>query len=303
MNAPRVWITGAGGLIGNYLMRSATVCVSGMEVIGVVRNVGAKTGTAPENASGKSSLLELDLTDFPAVKTVFARQRPGLVIHCAAMSKSPACQADPRTAHTVNVEATRHLAALAADIPFIFFSTDLVFDGRKGNYIETDSANPLSVYAETKAAAEQIVLANPRHTVVRTSLNGGTSPSGGRGFNEEMRQAWIAGKTLTLFTDEFRCPIPASVTARAIWELAARNQPGLYHLAGAERLSRWQIGQLLAERWKELNPRIQPESLKSYQGSPRAPDTSLNCAKVQALLSFPLPGLTDWLMAHPEEVF
>ena len=169
--------------------------------------------------------------------------------------------------------------------------------------IETAPVNPLSVYAETKVAAEEIVLANPRHTVFRLSLNGGVSPTGDRGLNEQMRRAWRAGQTLRLFTDEFRCPMPAEVTARAIWELSACCKPGLYHLAGSERLSRWQIGQLLAARWPELNPRIEPASVKGYPGAPRAADTSLNCAKAQKLLSFSLPGLTDWLAAHSDEAF
>ena len=196
-----------------------------------------------------------------------------------------------------------YLARLAAEIPFVFFSSDLVFDGQRGNYDEAATPNPLSIYAETKIAAEQIVLANPRHTVIRTSLNGGTSPTGDRGFNEELRRAWQAGRSLSLFTDEFRCPLPAVVTARAAWELVERNATGLFHICGAERLSRYQIGQLLAARWPQLNPQITPGSLREYRGAPRPPDCSLNCAKVQRLLSFPLPGLGAWLAAHPQEIY
>ena len=245
----------------------------------------------------------LDLTDAAAVCAAFRLQKPQLVIHCAALSRSPECEANPVLARKLNVEVTALLAELAEDIPLFFLSSDLVFDGRAGNYDETARVNPLSVYAETKAAAEQIILTNPRHTIIRTSLNGGASPTGDRGFNEQMRRAWQAGQSLKLFTDEFRSPIAAEVTARAIWELAALNRPGLYHAAGSERLSRWQIGQLLAPRWPELKPSIQPGSLKEYAGATRAPDTSLNCAKVQELLSFRLPGLTEWLSAHPDETF
>jgi dTDP-4-dehydrorhamnose reductase len=179
----------------------------------------------------------------------------------------------------------------------------LVFDGREGNYDESAQPNPLSIYAETKVAAEQLVLANPAHTVVRTSLNGGVSPTGDRAFNEEMRRAWQAGKTLKLFIDEFRCPIPAPVTARAIWELVAQRKPGLYHLAGSQRLSRWELGQLLAARWPQLNPRLDPASRKEYDGPPRPPDTSLNSSKIQELLSFPIPGFVEWLQANPHEPF
>ena len=279
-----VWITGAGGLIGSYLVRSAPRFAPDAKVVALTRD-------------------RLDLNDAHAVRTEFCRQRPQLIIHCAALSKSPECEANPALACKLNVEVTALLAELAADIPLVFLSTDLVFDGRTGNYDETAPVNPLSVYAETKAAAEQIVLINPRHTVIRTSLNGGTSPTGDRGFNEQMRRGWQAGQTLRLFTDEYRSPTPATATARAIWELVTQNKPGLHHVAGSERLSRWQIGQLLAARWPQLNPRIEPGSLKEYRGAPRAPDTSLNCAKAQELLSFRLPGLTEWLSTHPDETF
>ncbi len=145
--------------------------------------------------------------------------------------------------------------------------------------------------------------ANPKHLIIRTSLNGGTSPTGNRGFNEVIRRAWQAGQVVKLFTDEVRSPIAAEVTARAVWELANQGQTGVYHVAGSERLSRYQIGQLLAARWPQLKPRIEPSSVKEYTGAPRAPDSSLNCAKAQQLLSFRLPGLTEWLAAHPDEPF
>jgi dTDP-4-dehydrorhamnose reductase len=275
------WITGADGLIGNALRSQAAQYAPEWTVRGVTRR-------------------DFDLTDHQAMEHAFLAERPRLVIHCAAMSKSPACQADPSLARRVNVEASARLAGLAFEIPFLFFSTDLVFDGRRGDYDESAGINPLSVYAETKAAAEQLILANPKHTVIRTSINGGTSPAGDRGFNEELRRQ---GRTMTLFTDEFRSPIPAVVTSRAVWELVEKNQPGLYHIAGGQRLSRWEIGRLLASRWPELNPQIQPGLLKDYRGAPRSPDTSLNCAKVEGLLSFRLPGLEEWLTAHPTEVF
>lgn len=279
-----IWLTGAGGLIGNYLVQSAPQFAPEFRFIGLTRN-------------------QLDLTDTAAVQKKFRTDKPDAIIHCAALSKTAACQADPKLAHKLNVGVTALLAELAADIPFFFFSTDLVFDGSKGNYVETDAVNPLSVYAETKVAAEQIVLANPRHTVIRTSINAGISPTGDRAFNEDMRRHWREGKTLNLFIDEFRSPIPAVVTARAVWELVAHRAAGIFHLAGSERLSRWQIGELLAARNPQLNPKIVRGSLKDYQGAPRTPDSSLNCSKAQQLLSFPLPAFSRWLAEHPDERF
>jgi len=279
-----VWITGAGGLIGNYLVQLAPQFAPTWRVIGLTR-------------------AQLDLLDFAAVRRAFHEQKPAAIIHCAAMSKSPDCQAQPELARRINVEVTALLAELATGIPLIFFSSDLVFDGKKGNYVETDTVGPLSIYAETKVAAEQTVLANPRHTVIRTSLNGGTSPRGDSGFNEQLRRDWQAGKVPSFFTDEFRCPIPAAVTAHATWELLNCGAIGLFHVAGAERLSRARIGELIAARCRELNPRFTTSSRKEYKGAPRPQDTSLDCAKVQAKLSFPLPGLSEWLEKNPGESF
>jgi len=276
MNARPVWITGAGGLIGNYLVQTAPQFAPQFQVRALTR-------------------ADLDLADFGAVRKMFRRESPGMVIHCAALASTPACEKDPALARKLNVEVTGVLAELAADIPFIYFSTDLVFDGRAGNYDESAAVNPLSAYGKSKAEAERVILRNLKHTIVRTSLNFGHSPTGNRAFNEQMRSAVERGETLNLFTDEYRCPIPAEVTARAIWELAAQEKPGLYHLTGSERLSRWEIGQLLAQYWAPLKVKMEPGSIRDFHGLPRAPDTSFNCAKIQKLLSFPLPKFSEWI--------
>ena len=283
MTNPSVWITGAGGLLGSCLLKTAPQFAPESQAIGLRRE-------------------ELDLTDFSAVRARFLAERPAAVLHCAAIAHPPACERDSAQARRVNVDATRCLSELAAEIPFFFCSSDLVFDGRRGNYSEADAPNPLSVYSVTKVAAEKVVLANPRHTVLRLSLNFGRSPTRNRGFNEMLRADLAAGKNFSLFTDEFRCPIAAAVTARAIWELLRQRAAGLFHLCGADRLSRWEIANLLLPHWPALPGKIQPSSVRDYQGPPRPPDCSMNCAKVQRLLSFPLPGMAAALAQHADEV-
>ena len=282
---PSVWITGANGLIGNYLVQSAPKLAPRWHVRALTR-------------------ADFDLLDFAAVKREFDRDQPQLVIHCAAITVVSEARKNPGLARRVNVEAAAFLAELAAEIPFVFFSTDVVFDGRKGDYTETDTPNPLHVYGETKLAAEEFVLKNPRHLVIRTSINGGTSPAGNRAFNEQLRRSLQqAGQGMTLFTDEFRCPIPAAETARAVWDLTAKNSTGLYHVAGAEKLSRAQIGALLIQRWPEMTAKIKSGSARDFPGPVRALDTSLDISKVQKVLTTPLPGLSAWLAANPTEPF
>src|SRR5882762_2792836 len=99
------WITGAGGLIGSHLTLAAATAAPGWKIRALTRG-------------------DLDLTDFNAVRRHFEEDKPRLIIHCAALTKTPACQQNPDLARTLNVELTKVLAELAADIPFVFFSTD-----------------------------------------------------------------------------------------------------------------------------------------------------------------------------------
>src|SRR5690242_1501496 len=107
MVSPLAWITGAGGLIGNYLVQTAPRLASKRQVIGLTR-------------------AQLDLNDFNAVRQKFREQQPELIIHCAALSRSPACEQNPSLARKLNVEVTACLARLAADIRFVFFSSGRV---------------------------------------------------------------------------------------------------------------------------------------------------------------------------------
>jgi dTDP-4-dehydrorhamnose reductase len=86
-----------------------------------------------------------------------------------------------------------------------------------------------------------------------------------------------------------------------VGELAGQGATGVYHLAGSERLSRWEIGCLLARYFPEVPALLEPASLREYVGAPRAPDVSLDCRKAQARLSFPLPAFSEWLGRHAEE--
>jgi dTDP-4-dehydrorhamnose reductase len=273
---PRAIVTGAAGLIGQYLVKTAPIWASEWDVHGLTRT-------------------DLDLTDRVTVERTWQSIKPSAVIHCAALSRTKDCEQDPEKARRINVEATAHLAQLSQDIPFIFLSSGEVFDGRTGWYGETDEPNPINVYGQTKLEAEQAVLQNPGHTVVRIVLTAGISETGDRSFVEDMCRTAKAGKDVTLYADEFRCPLPAGVIARAIWELVGRKQLGLYHLGGSERLSRWEIGETLLPWCPELKGHLIKGSARNHVGNPRPADLSLRYDKIQSLLSFRIPGFREWL--------
>lgn len=276
-----VLVTGAAGLIGQYMIRTAARWASEWEVCGLTRQ-------------------DADLTDVSQVTDLYRTLKPQAVIHCAALSRTKDCEQHPDLARIVNVTATAHLAALAKDVPFLFLSSGEVFDGKRGWYEETDEARPVNVYGETKLEAERIVLQNPRHTAVRIVLTAGMSQGGDRSFVEEMCRVAKSGGQVTLFEDEYRCPLPAGVIARALWELLNLERPGLYHLGGRERLSRWEIGEALVRWYPVLAGRLQSSSARCYTGSPRPVDLSLRCDKIQRLLSFEIPGFRSWLTSRTQ---
>jgi dTDP-4-dehydrorhamnose reductase len=274
--APRAIITGAAGLIGQYLLKSAS-------------------RWAPEWAVQGLTRAQLDLTDRSAVSSALQHYAPDVIIHCAALSRTKDCERDPETAKRINVDATLTLAALASNARLIFVSSGDVFDGLKGWYDESAQPNPVNVYGRTKFEAERGVLEYPAHSVVRIVLTAGTSMTGDRSFVEDMSRAARAGHDVALYADEFRCPLPAGVIARALWEFARQDKPGLYHLGGSERLSRWEIGDALLPWYPELHGRLVKSSSRTHAGAPRPADLSLVSDKIQRLLSFPIPGLRSWL--------
>lgn len=274
--APCAIITGAAGLIGQYLVKTAPRWAPDWDVQGLTR-------------------ADLDLVNRRDVDRAWQSLKPNVVIHCAALSRTKDCEHDPAQARRINVEATTHLAQLSHNIPFIFLSSGEVFDGKTGWYSEMDEPSAINVYGQTKLEAEQTVLQNTGHTVVRIVLTAGTSETRSRSFVEDMCLAVRAGKDVTLYVDEFRCPLPAGVIARTIWELVDRRQPGLYHLGGSERLSRWEIGAALLPWYPELKDRLVAGSARNRVGGLRPLDLSLRCEKIQRLLSFRIPGFREWL--------
>ncbi len=236
----------------------------------------------------EGDLVRVDLSDLEAVCRLVKDFKPHLIFLCAAMTSPAQCQAEPEAAWAVNAVPAAALARLGREMGFrlVFVSSDLVFDGAKGNYVETDEPAPLSIYGQTKAAAERAVLATEADVLVaRTSLIIGGDGSGPAGQLAWLEAQMKAGLKTTLFVDEFRSPIAAAELAQAFQILAQRGRPGLWHLAGRERMSRFALGRLIhrALGWPEEN--LQPGRHSDVKCDPPRPrDVSLNVDKALSLL-------------------
>jgi len=174
-------------------------------------------------------------------------------------------------------------AALAArsGARFVFFSTDLVFDGRTGGYKESDIPSPVTPYGEMKAEAEVAVRQeHPGAVVLRASLFVGESGVMMRPSYE--CDTMLRGQPVTLFRDEWRSPTHVDDVARAAWDLAGIEIPGVFHVAGPDRMSRLELGRLLCTVFR-LDARLIREGARPAD---RPQDTSLDCRRTSALLGW-----------------
>ena len=262
----RLLITGASGQLGAYLLASSD-CWDG----DIVRWSGSKA-----RASNGQTLKQVDLADTRGLAAHLQDCDPDVILHAGAISTVANCFNDPGTAQTVNVTATETLAQWCAERQrrLVFTSTDLVFDGKQGSYAEEQPANPLSVYGQTKLAAESVVR-HPDTMVVRLSLLFGTSHHGGKGFFDQQVEALVKGESVSLFEDEHRTPLHLADAANGLLLAAASDQTGLFHLGGLERLSRWEMGCRLAEIVGKPNSFTRTRQADIEFSEPRPADVSL----------------------------
>jgi dTDP-4-dehydrorhamnose reductase len=287
----RLLITGASGQLGGYLLRQLS-----------------RTGDRPFAWSGsrrgtifEANLEPVDLTRRDEVADAFRRARPDVIIHAAALSRVADCYQQPERARQVNAAGTTPLAELAAeaDCRLVFVSTDLVFDGERGAYREEDEPAPLSIYGQTKRAAEQAVLATPRSLVVRVSLLFGPSVVDRPSFFDQQVTALRQRQPIRLFEDEWRTPISLVTAAQALIELASADCTGILHVGGPERLTRLEMGRRLAARLGADDSVLVPTRREHNPApEPRPRDTSLDSSRWRGL--FPTSPWPAWPEAMQE---
>ncbi|MFP4417499.1 MAG: SDR family oxidoreductase [Fibrobacterota bacterium] len=264
----RILVTGASGFLGWSLCGAAAET---FDVFGTCfrHTVSSETAT----------MIAIDLTNISELSSLLDRVAPHILIHTAAISQPNYCQQHPAESELINVTVPARLARLCAEknIKLVFTSSDLVFDGTNPPYTETDEVNPLSLYGEQKARAEETILeANSSASVCRMPLMyGSPSPSSGS-FMQPLIAKLRAGEVLNLFTDEFRTPVSATDASHGLL-LAAQKHAGILHLGGPERLSRYDIGMRVAKSLDIDSGSIRPIRQQDFlMPAPRPHDVSLD---------------------------
>lgn len=275
-SAPKkLLITGASGFLGWNLCQAAA---ADWQVVGT-------SFSHPIELAG-AIIHKIDLRDTSDLKTLFDQIQPDAVIHTAAAKDPNTCQTHPTESHQINVDVSVNLAGLCADreIPFVFTSTDMVFDGNGAPYSETSPVSPIHTYGEQKVLAEEQVLARyPRATICRLPLMFGDAGPVAQSFLQPLIAQLQSGATVNLFTDEYRTPISGQVAAHGLL-LALESDGGIIHLGGSQRISRFEFGRLVVEIFGLNSANINACLQRDVKmAAPRPPDLSLDSAKANQL--------------------
>jgi len=230
----KILITGGSGFVGGHLAEQAN---NNYEVHALFNNNPIQIKNIYTH--------QFDLYRTSQIDGLLNHICPDVIIHTAAVANPDWCEDDPDAAIQLNIKATEGLAKWAENngTRFIFTSTDMVFDGARGNYKESDPPNPISFYSNTKVTAEEFIANNnSNYVIARVALVYGIGITSHNSFFEKMIEKLKKAEAITLFYDQYRSPILVDNLVEALLELTENDFVGIIHLGGSERISRWQFG-------------------------------------------------------------
>lgn len=201
---------------------------------------------------------DLDITDLQSVREKVERLKPDYVINCAAYNAVDKAEEDWEVAYLVNGIGPRNLAIVCNenDIPLVHYSTDYVFDGKKGSpYTIADEPNPLNQYGKSKLLGERFVqsLCN-KYLLIRTSWVFGPGGKKNSNFVEKVLSWAENTDNLKIVDDEISCPTYTFDLAEATINLLHRRAWGLYHITNSGSCSRYEWAKFILDitRWDGL---------------------------------------------------
>ena len=222
-----ILVTGSNGLLGQKIIyalrnRADVKCIS--------------TSKGENRMKERSGYIyqELDITNQSDVYNIFEMYKPDAVINTAAMTNVDACELQREEAWLLNVQSVQSIinACSMHQSHLVHLSTDFVFDGRSGPYVETDEPNPLSFYAHSKYEAEKLILTSSvSASIIRTIIIYGVVDDNSRS-NVVLwaKNALENKKQITVINDQFRSPTLAEDLAKACITAAIKKSKGIYHI-------------------------------------------------------------------------
>ncbi|MBM3916678.1 MAG: SDR family oxidoreductase [Sphingomonadales bacterium] len=280
----RILITGSNGLLGQKI---TDLCLQKQ-----LEFLATSSGENRYSTCPQEHYQTLDITDEQNFHEVLGAYQPTHVIHTAAMTNVDQCELQPEACDLVNRQAVQLLANYCQvhQIHLQLLSTDFVFDGEAGPYTETDQPNPLSVYARSKVEAEKIVqnAHGLNYSIVRTIIVYGSGENLSRSnLILWAKEALTKGDPLQIVDDQFRAPTWAADLAWACVRICELSAQGIFHIAGPEILSIYEIvGRVAAYYGLSMDNVSRLSSATLKQPAKRPPRTGFVLDKARKALGF-----------------
>ncbi len=271
----KLLITGISGFLGSHFLK-------------MNHPDWAFVGTYHQQVVSSSQMktFGVDLSDQQGLADLLEQIQPAAIFHLAALSQANFCEKEPELSFSVNVVPSIRLAEYCSNkrIPYLFASSDLVFNGLDGPYREESSTSPVSVYGAHKVAAEQgILAAYPEAIIARLPLMYGVSEKAANFMSNWLSNLRLR-KTIGAFTDEYRTAAFAGDVIAGLFLLLQQKTSGIWHLGGPERMSRYDFAVKLAAFHDLPINLVQSVLQKDIQmTAQRPPDVSLDSGKAIAL--------------------
>ncbi len=258
------------------------------------------TGSNIELDHNRVQIRKIDVTNRLQLKNAILAQMPATIINLAAYTNVDGCEADRTLAWKLNVTLVEQLVRLArsCDAHLIHVSSDYVFDGERGPYTEADIPAPINYYGKSKLAGENAVAAaGITSTIVRTNVVYSPTPSR-MDFVHYIISSLDEGKPVRIASDQYSNPTYVEDLAEAILRIAVRKVTGLYHVGGADYLSRADFALQIADFFRLNKKLVQPlESSLLMQTARRPLRAGLVNLKAESTLGMRFRGVESGLVS------
>jgi len=286
----RALILGANGLLGQNLVR---VFADDYEAL------AAATQAEPRAPLPGAQYQSCDITDRAEIKKLVKNFIPNYILNAAAFTDVDGSEAKREECWRVNAAAVGYLAEAAFSIHarVIHVSTDYVFDGAAAPYTEESRPQPLGYYGKAKLAGENALSASgANYAIARTMILYGSGKNIRPNFVTWLIGQLRAGKEVRIVNDQYGNPTLASELAVAMRKLAESKPNGVFHLSGAETVSRYDFAVQIA-RVFELNEKlIHPATTAELgQAAKRPMNSSFDISKAQRELGIKMSNVIDGL--------
>jgi dTDP-4-dehydrorhamnose reductase len=231
-----------------------------------------------------------DVTDEVSVRKTISKIRPDVIVNSSALTDVDKCEVKPQLARDLNSTGVEHLArsALESSSFLVQVSTDSVFDGTTGNYLENDRPHPINQYGHTKLAGEEAAktCGEGRWSIARTSVLYGWGRPQRPNAATYISESLSKGQKIFILTDQYSSPTLNTNLAKMIVEISERQLPGIIHTAGATRLSRYDFALGLADLMKLERKFILPTESENIKWKAKRPmDSSLRVSRATSQLA------------------